>query len=66
MVVMTIRARSPGQGLGQLLGVLVDLLDDTVGVLELVDRLLQLPVEHQPVGDDHDLVEHLLVRRGVQ
>ena len=30
-------------------------------MLELVDRLLQLPVEHEPVGDDDDLVEHLVV-----
>jgi hypothetical protein len=30
----------PGQGVGQLLGVLVDLLDHPVGVLELVDGVL--------------------------
>jgi hypothetical protein len=56
----------PRQRLGELLGVLVDLLDDAVRVLELVDRLLQLPVEHEPVGDHDDLVEHLAVVRGVQ
>ena len=49
------------QGVGQLLGVLVDSHHDAVGVLELVDRLLQLLVEDAPVGDDHDLVEHLVV-----
>ena len=55
-----------GERLGKLLGVLVDLLDDAVGVLELVDRLLQLPVEHEPVGDDDDLVEDLGVVGVVQ
>ena len=35
---------------------------DPVGVLELVDRVLQLPVQHHPVGDHHDLVEHLACR----
>ena len=49
------------EGLGELLGVAVDLLDDAMGVFELVDRVLQLPVEHQPVGDHDDLVEHLAV-----
>ena len=48
-----------GQRVGQLLGVLVDADHDAAGVLELVDRLLQLLVEDAPVGDDHDLVEHL-------
>ena len=47
--------------LGELLGVLVDLFHHAVGVLELVDRLLQLTVQHDPVGDHHDLVEHLVV-----
>ena len=42
---------------------LLDPLDHAVGVLELVDRVLQLPVQHHPVGDHHDLVEHLVVAR---
>ncbi len=37
-----------------------------MGALELVDRLLELPVEHEPVGDHHDLVEHRPVVGGVQ
>ncbi|MGH3280532.1 MAG: NAD-dependent epimerase/dehydratase family protein [Trebonia sp.] len=40
---------------------LVDLLHHARRVVELVDRPLQLPVEHLPVGDHDDLVEHLLV-----
>ena len=55
-----------GERLGELLGVLVDLRHDPVGALELVDRLLQLAVEHEPVGDHDDLVEHRPVVRGVQ
>ena len=53
----------PGQRRGELGGVLVDLLDHAVGVLELVDRVLQLAVQHHPVGDHHHLVEHLVVAR---
>ena len=30
-------------------------------MLELVDRLLELSIQHHPVGDDQDLVEYLLV-----
>ena len=50
------------EGVGELRRRLVYLLDDAVGVLELVDRVLKLPVEHDPVRDDHDLVENLPVR----
>ncbi len=53
----------PGQRVGELAGVLLDPLHDAVGVLELVDRVLQLPVQHHPVGDHDDLVEHLRVAR---
>ena len=52
----------PGlERLGELLRVLVDLLDDALLVLELVDGVLQLLVEHAAVGDDDDGVEDLLV-----
>jgi hypothetical protein len=46
---------------GELGGILVDLLDGAVGVLQLVDGVLELAVEHHTVGDDDNLVEHLLV-----
>jgi hypothetical protein len=49
----------PGQCVGELARVLVDLYDHAAGVLELIDRVLQLTVEHQSVGDHHHLVEHL-------
>ena len=55
-----------GERLGELRRALVYLLDDAVGVLELVDRVLQLLVEHDPVGDDDDLVEDLFVVAAVQ
>ena len=55
-----------GESIGELFGVLVDLGDDAVRVLELEDRVLQLPVEHPTVGDDDHLVEHLLVGDRVQ
>ena len=41
------------QGFGELVGVLVDALDDARLVLELVDGLLELLVEHLAVGQDH-------------
>ena len=56
----------PHQRVGELLGVLVDLHHHTLGVFELVDRVLQLTVQHQSVGDHDDLVEHLGVRVVVQ
>ena len=49
------------QRLGELIGVLVDLHDNTAGVLELVDRVLELAVQDDAVGDDHHLVEYLAV-----
>jgi hypothetical protein len=55
-----------GQRLGELHGVVVDLLDDAVRVVELVDGVLELPVQHPAVGDDHDLVEHGPVVGAVQ
>ena len=51
---------------GELRRVLVDPLHHARRVVELVDRPLQLLVEHGPVGDHDDLVEHLLVRVGEQ
>ena len=56
---MMIRACSPASASASCVRVLVDLHDDAVRVLELVDRVLQLAVEHHPVGDHDDLVEHL-------
>ena len=58
---MMIRACSPASASASCWRVLVDPRDDAVGVLELVDRLLELAVEDHPVGDDDDLVEDLLV-----
>lgn len=55
-----------GQRVGELLGALVDLHDHATGMLKLVDRVLQLPVQDDPVGDHHDLVEHLVVPSVVQ
>jgi len=45
--------------LGELGGALVDALNDALLVLELVDGVLQLLVEHAAVGDDDDGVEDL-------
>ena len=62
--------RLAGKRLGDLLGLgavgVADLLDDARPVLELVDGVLELRVEHGPVGDHHDLVEDRLVRVAVQ
>ena len=59
--------RALGQRPGELPGVLlVDLLDHTGLVLELVDRRLQLLIEHAPVGHHDDGVKHLLVVHVVQ
>ena len=55
-----------GQRRGELRRVLVDPLDHPQGVLELVDGVLQLPVEDAKVSDDHHLVEHLGIAGGVQ
>ena len=46
----------------ELLRVLVDLLDHAALVLELVDRVLELLIEHDAVGHDHDAVEDSPVR----
>ena len=45
------------QGLAQLAGGLVDVLDHAEGLLELADRLLELAVEHAAVGHHDDRVE---------
>ena len=50
------------QGLGQLVGVLVNLGDDALLVLELVDGVLQLLVQDAPVGDDNDALKDGLGR----
>ena len=53
------------QGLGQFRGFRagqpIDVGDDAGGAVDLVDRLLQLRVEHGPVGDHDDGGEHLVV-----
>ena len=56
----------PGERLCKLSGILVDLLDDPMHVLELVDRVLQLTIEHHPIGDHYDLVEDLLLANVVE
>lgn len=55
-----------GECVSELGGALVDLGDHAMGVLELVDGVLELAVEHDTVGDHHDLVEYLHVRLVVQ
>ena len=55
--------RARRQRLRELLAVLVDLLDHALLVLELVDGVLELLVEHAPVGDHDDGVEDPLVLR---
>ena len=67
-------ARLLGQRLGQLLGFAlaagftVDLLDHTLGMLELVDGVLQLLIQHGAVGNHDHRVEEalagLVVQRG--
>ncbi len=52
---------SVDQGLGQLPGILVDGLDHPLGVFDLVDGILKLPVQHPPVGDDDHAVKDLLI-----
>ena len=54
--------RGGRQGLGQLAGVDVDLPDHPLPVLELVDRVLELLVEDEAVGDDDHRIEDLFVR----
>ncbi len=63
---MMIRACSPASASASWRGVLVDLHDHAAGVLELVDRVLELAVEDDAVGDHHDLVEDLAVLGGVE
>ncbi len=48
------------QRLPQLGGVFIDLLDHAFGLLELLDGVLQLTVEHAPVGDHDDGIEQAL------
>ncbi len=50
----------------ELVGVLVYLHDHAARVLELEDGVLQLAVEHNAIGDDDHLVEHLAIIRHVQ
>src|ERR1039458_269691 len=54
------------QGPGQLVRILVDLDDHAFGVLELVNRVLELLVKHDPVSYHDDLVEDLAVGRIMQ
>ena len=46
---------------GELPAVPVDGFDHALGVLDLVDGVLELPVQHAAIGDDHDAVEDLAV-----
>jgi hypothetical protein len=52
--------RASRQRVGERLRALMDLLHDAVLVLELEDRVLELPLQGHPIGD-HDLVEDLRV-----
>ncbi|KFB74180.1 MAG: hypothetical protein AW09_000540 [Candidatus Accumulibacter phosphatis] len=54
------------QRLGELARILVDLLHHALAVVELVNGVLQLTVQHHPVGDDHHAVEQPLVAFVVQ
>ena len=54
------------QGVGELLGALLNLLHHPELVLELVDRVLELLVEHHAVGHDDHAVEDPLVPVVVQ
>lgn len=58
--------RAGAQRVSELLAVLVDLLDDALLVLELIDVVLQLLVEHAPIGDHDHRVEHALILLVVQ
>ncbi|MNO07950.1 hypothetical protein D3C81_2303690 [compost metagenome] len=49
-----------------MLGILVDSLDHALCVLDLVDRVLQLLVEHLAIRNDDHAVKYLLVLRIVQ
>ncbi len=53
-------------GLGAFAFLAVDAPDDAIGVLELVDGVLKLVIEHGAVGDHDDRVEHLLALLVVQ
>ena len=55
-----------GQRLSELRGGFLDALHHAHRMLELADRVLQLAVEHEPVGDHYDLVEHPDVVCGLQ
>ena len=54
------------EGPGELARTLVDLPHDAAPVLELMNRVLQLPVEHHAVGHHDHAVEDLPVVRIVQ
>ena len=54
------------QRLSQLLGVLVNVFDHAFDVLNLVDCILELLVQHPTVGNDDDAVKHGVVGIVVQ
>jgi hypothetical protein len=58
--------RALRERLGQLLGPVAHARDHALLVLDLVDGVLQLLVQHAPVRDHHHGVEELLVARVVQ
>ena len=50
----------------QLLGILINRLDHALCVFNLVDGILQLLVQHAPVGDNDDTIKNFLVGVVVQ
>jgi len=50
----------------RLLRMRLDPFNNAMCVFELVDRVLELTVQHDTVGDHHHLVEHLAVLSVVQ
>ena len=49
------------QGFRELSAVAIDRLDNTLSMLDLIDGVLKLAVEHPPVGDHHNAVEELAI-----
>ena len=63
------RNHDPGavdQGFRELPAVAVDGLDDALRMLDLIDGVLELAVEHAPIRDHHDAVEALAILVVVQ
>jgi hypothetical protein len=58
--------RAVNQGFRELPGILVYRFDHALCVLDLVDGILQLLIEHAAVGDDDNAVKDLLILAVVQ